>query len=245
MAGATVLYRSDGTTAGTQPFASFDGFGRPLPEVAEAGGAVYVSVNGALRRLAATGEPDFVFGQSVSGLQELNGRLLFFGASTESPPRTGLWSTDGTAAGTLLLAPVLEQSPAFDVGAFGPPQWTRLGARLLFRGWDPDHGFELWATDGTPGGTVLVKDIAPGKGSSFPDSLTLAGGAVWFAANDGVHGDELWVSDGTPEGTRLALDLAPGISSSSPQWLTPAGGNLFFSADLAARGREPWVLPLQ
>ncbi len=244
-AGATVLYRSDGTTAGTQPLASFDAFGRPLLEVVEAGGAVYTASGGALDRLAATGEPDFAFGQTVSGLQELNGRLLFFGASFESPPRTGLWSTDGTEAGTVLLSPVLEQDLTLDLGVFGPPQWTRLGSRLLFRGWDPAHGFELWATDGTPGGTVLVRDIAPGTGSSFPDFLTPVGSEVWFAANDGVHGDELWSSDGTPGGTRLRADLAPGPVSSSPQWLTLAGANLFFSADLALTGREPWVLPLQ
>ncbi|HEY0555740.1 MAG TPA: ELWxxDGT repeat protein [Thermoanaerobaculia bacterium] len=243
MPGETVLYRSDGTTAGTQPLGAFGG---PPLEVTEVGGAVYIaSGGGALERLAATGEPDFVFGQTVSGLQELNGRLLFFGASFDSPPRTGLWSTDGTEAGTQLLAPVLEQTLELDLGIYGPPQWTRLGSRLLFRGWDPVHGFELWATDGTPGGTVLVRDIAPGTGSSFPGFLTSVGNEVWFAANDGVHGDELWSSDGTPGGTRLRADLAPGPVSSSPQWLTLAGANLFFSADFALTGREPWVLPLQ
>ena len=245
MPGETVLYRSDGTTAGTQPLGSFDASSYPLPEVAEAGGAVYVSTDGVLRRLAASGEPDLVLGQSVTGLRELNGRLLFFGASFESPPRTGLWSTDGTEAGTVLLSPVLEQTLELVLGIYGSPQWTRLGSRLLFRGWDPAHGFELWATDGTPGGTVLVRDIAPGTGSSFPDFLTPVGSEVWFAANDGVHGDELWSSDGTPGGTRLRADLVPGPGSSSPQWLTLAGANLFFSADLALTGREPWVLPLQ
>jgi ELWxxDGT repeat protein len=243
----SVLYRSDGTTAGTRPLASVDPRAYYPLEIAEAGGEVYVAVNGALGRLTAAA-PDgvsFFFGRDVTGIRELDGRLLFFGASTEDPPRMGLWSTDGTPAGTEFLAPVLEQTLQLNLGIFGPPQWTRFGARLLFRGWDPEHGFELWATDGTPGGTFLVKDILPGKGSSFPDSLTLAGGEVWFSASDGVHGNELWVSDGTPGGTRLALDLAPGPRSSSPQQFTLVGANLFFSADLAAKGREPWVLPLQ
>jgi ELWxxDGT repeat protein len=243
----TLLYRSDGTPAGTQPLASVGPQAYYPLEIAEAGGEVYVAVNGAVERLDPT-VPDgvsFFFGTNVTGITELNGRLLFFGASAEDSPRTGLWSTDGTLAGTGLLAPVLEQTLQLTLGTFGPPLSIRLGARLLFRGWDPEHGFELWATDGTPAGTFLVEDIAPGKGSSFPDSLTLAGGEIWFTANDGVHGDELWVSDGTPAGTRLALDLAPGPSSSSLQGLTLAGANLFFSADLAGKGREPWVLPLQ
>jgi ELWxxDGT repeat protein len=245
--GTTVLYRSDGIAAGIQPLASVDPRAYNPLEIAEAGGEVYVTINGGLGRLNATepGGVSFFFGRDVTGITELNGRLVFFGASREDSPRTGLWSTDGTLEGTELLAPVLEQLPQFNLGIFGPPQWTRLGTRLLFRGWDPEHGFELWATDGTPGGTFLVKDILPGKGSSFPDSLTLAGGEVWFNASDGVHGKDLWVSDGTPGGTRLALDLAPGPRSSSPQGLTPAGANLFFSADLTSTGREPWVLPLQ
>jgi ELWxxDGT repeat protein len=173
------------------------------------------------------------------------GRLLFFGASTEDTPRKGLWSSDSTEAGTGLLAPVLAQTLDLNLGLYGSPQWTRLGPRRLFRGWDVDHGFELWATDGTPAGTLLVSDLAPGKGSSFPDFLTPMGEEVWFAANDGVHGDELWATDGTAAGTRLVADLAPGQASSSPLGLTLAGKNLFFSADLVLTGREPWVLPLQ
>jgi ELWxxDGT repeat protein len=92
----------------------------------------------------------------------------------------------------VLLSPVLEHTLALDLD-FGPPQWTRLGSRLLFRGWDPDHGFELWATDGTPGGTVLVRDIAPGPGSSSPQWLTLAGASLFFSADFALTGREPWV----------------------------------------------------
>jgi ELWxxDGT repeat protein len=245
--GPATLYSSDGTAAGTRPLASFDASGNFPLEVAEAGGSVYVSVDGGLERLdaAAPGGVGFSFGQNVSGLQEMNGRLLFFGASTEDTPRTGLWSSDGTEAGTGLLAPVLAQTLDLNLGLYGSPRWTRLGPRRLFRGWDVDHGFELWATDGTPAGTLLVSDLAPGKASSFPDFLTPVGDEVWFAANDAVHGDELWATDGTAAGTRLVADLAPGQASSSPLGLTLAGKNLFFSADLVLTGREPWVLPLQ
>lgn len=243
--GVVSLFQSDGTQAGTRRLATPDE-GSYSPEIVEAGGHVFLQVDERLALLdaAAPQGVSVFFGSSVSGLQELGGRLLFFGSSDEGPARTGLWSTDGTLEGTRLLSPVLVQSPTLGLSA-GPPGWTRLGSRLLFRGWDPEHGLELWATDGTAEGTALVKDVFPGNGSSVPDSLVLAGGQVWFTATDGDHGRELWVTDGMPEGTRLAVELAPGPFSLDPRALTPAGGNLFFSADSLFTGREPWVLPLQ
>jgi ELWxxDGT repeat protein len=241
--GVVSLFQSDGTQAGTRRLATPDEGGYS-PEIVEAGGHVFLQAGQSLAFLDASAPQgvSVFFGSSVSGLQELGGRLLFFGSSGEDPARTGLWSTDGTLEGTRLLSPVLVRSPAI---ALAPPRWTRLGSRLLFRGWDPEHGFEPWVTDGTPEGTVLLKDVFPGEGSSFPDSLVLTGGQVWFTATDGIHGRELWVTGGTPEGTRLAVELAPGPFSLEPRALTPAGGNLFFSADSLFTGREPWVLPLQ
>ena len=58
-------------------------------------------------------------------------------------------------------------------------------------------GDELWKSDGTDGGTVLVKDIRGGTDSSVPRYLTNVGGTLYFRANDGSSGHELWKSDGT------------------------------------------------
>lgn len=67
---------------------------------------------------------------------------------------------------------------------------------------DGVNGYELWKTDGTTEGTVLVKDINTGaKASSFPRGFIAIDGIVYFKANDGVNGDEVWKTDGTPEGT--------------------------------------------
>ena len=95
-----------------------------------------------------------------------------------------------------------------------------LGNKLLFRGDDGLTGCELWITDGTHGGTMLVKDIATGVGGggfpngSYPgDFVVLANGRAVFAAEDATHGRELWTTDGTSAGTTLLKDIATGIDA--------------------------------
>jgi ELWxxDGT repeat protein len=102
---------------------------------------------------------------------------------------------------------------------------------------------ELWKSDGSAGGTVLVKDINPGSAGSNPASLTNVNGILYFAADDGTSGVELWQSDGTAAGTTLVMDIYPGRTGSYPANLTNSNGTLFFRADDGVHGQQPWVLP--
>ena len=92
----------------------------------------------------------------------------------------GLWKTDGTEAGTVLVK-------AIPAGEF-----ATLNGKLYFRGNDGVDGSELWTSDGTPEGTVMIKDIQAGPASSDARSLTNLNGTLIFAANDGMHGYEFW-----------------------------------------------------
>jgi ELWxxDGT repeat protein len=87
-------------------------------------------------------------------------------------------------------------------------------------------GLELWKSNGTAEGTVILKDINPGIQSSigYFGSITQDIGSsnltdnnsivfnneLYFAANDGVHGFELWKTDGSTEGTTMVIDIIPG-----------------------------------
>src|SRR6185369_9240828 len=103
-----------------------------------------------------------------------------------------------------------------------PGPFVNVNGVLYFAADDGVHGRELWKTDGTAPGTVLVKDIYPGSDSngnglwSNPSNLTSVNGNLYFVAYDGVHGTELWKSDGTPGGTTIVADLHSGNTGSPP-----------------------------
>jgi ELWxxDGT repeat protein len=77
---------------------------------------------------------------------------------------------------------------------------TTIGSRVFF---SAHYGQELWTSDGTAAGTMMVKDINPGAGGSSRGTLTNFNGTLYFSANDGTHGFELWKSDGTAAGTTM------------------------------------------
>lgn len=104
-------------------------------------------------------------------------------------------------------------------------------------------GGELWATDGSPTNTRLVKEIRPGEDGAFSEAfeyLAALGSTLYFTANDGVSGVELWRTDGAAAGTQMVKDIYPGPVSSRPRWLTPLNGALYFSASDGSHGMELW-----
>jgi ELWxxDGT repeat protein len=120
---------------------------------------------------------------------------------------------------------------------------TDVQGKLFFTANDGTTGQELWSSDGTRAGTVLVKDIRPGAYDSDSRSLTAVGGTLFFTARDGVHGRELWKSDGTEGGTVLVKDILPGAGTTygdEPGQLTALGGTVFLGADDGVKGAELW-----
>ena len=182
---------------------------------------------------------------------------LFF-AATDGPegstlsfsPNTGreLWKSDGTAAGTVLVANIAPDSAAFQrlvfdpiLGVFvlrtfpgtvrssSPASLTALGNTLIFTADDSVTGRELWSQS-TAAGTVRLADINPGAGSSFPSNLTVVGSALYFTADDGTGNRALWKTDGTPAGTLPVPGAPRGFLR-----LTVVGSQLFFT-----NGTELW-----
>ena len=172
------------------------------------------------------------------------GNQLFFSAS-DGFSGEELWVSDGTPAGTRM---VRDLNPG--ANGSGLTMFTAVGGVLLFVAAvsaPSATGRELWRSDGTPGGTVLVKDIRPGVGDGIPNVSALraavVGGLCVFPGDDGVHGFEPWVSDGTSAGTQLLLDIRPGISGSTVGYnmlATGVGDFACFVASASTTGEELW-----
>jgi ELWxxDGT repeat protein len=151
-----------------------------------------------------------------------------------------LWKSNGTDVGTVVVKNIL----AGDLSSIDenrPAYLTVVGTTLFFAADDGVNGRELWKSDGTALGTVLVKNIAAGITASDPTELRSAGGKLFFLANDGVSGRELWVSNGTAAGTVLVKDLVAGLADASIDNLTVINNIVCFAADDGLSGREVWL----
>ncbi|MBI3245670.1 MAG: hypothetical protein HYZ50_04080 [Deltaproteobacteria bacterium] len=140
-----------------------------------------------------------------------------------------------------------------DLNTFAQSSETHLGTEakvangtLFFFVFDAESGWELWKSDGSSGGTLLVRDLYPGNNTPDPFFLTAVNNVVFFAAEDGSNGYELWKSDGTAAGTVLVKDISPGAANGIDPGFAAAypaaslNNLLFFVADDGQHGRELW-----
>ena len=120
------------------------------------------------------------------------------------------------------------------------------GGFVYFRAQDPDHGSEIWRTDGTTVGTVRLTDALPGPvpPQGEPSELSpiaAVGTTVFFLGWDAAHGWELWKTDSSPTGARLVSDVVPGPMDGYPRWLAATPSRVFFVANGRFTGTELFV----
>ncbi|MFN5515704.1 MAG: ELWxxDGT repeat protein [Cyanobacteriota bacterium] len=166
-----------------------------------------------------------------SDLVSLNNTLYF------SDWWEGLWKSNGTIEGTSFVSDLSDLTTPTD--GSDPSSLTAVGDILYFAADDGMNGRELWKSDGTTAGTILVKDIGSWS-SSYPLNLTAVGNTLYFVAQDDINGSALWKSDGTTEGTLLVKDISPDFWTPDADNLTAVGNVLYFVADDGVNGRELW-----
>ncbi|MBZ4329918.1 HYR domain-containing protein [Corallococcus sp. AS-1-12] len=233
------LYRSDGTVEGTRLLKAFDDSAHSLEtRTFSRAGRLYASVgytgNWSLWTSDGTAEGTRrVSGGSGTTVAEDGDRLYYESVSgSRAPYSHSLSLSQEDPASTRFLKSVSSSRSYADMTPFG-----KVGSQLLF-GWTTTaEGTELWRTDGTAAGTVLVKDLVPGTESSNPTRGTLLGESVYFLANT-VTGSALWRTDGTAEGTVEVKTFAAKLPTAVD--LRRAGAALVFTADDGVTGVELW-----
>lgn len=188
---------------------------------------------------------DILPGAGDSTAHELTrvGNALFLSAS-DGVNGEELWRSDGTAAGTFMVKNInanagfgSNPSCLMDVNGtvyFSAADSVRYPKKNVSGGWPTPTNFELWKSDGTSAGTVLVKDIARGSSNSNPEGLINFNGTLYFRASDGRTGAELWKSNGTSSDTVIVKDIQPGPDTSWPDSLTQIGNRLVFTTQASS-----------
>ncbi|MEM7555416.1 MAG: ELWxxDGT repeat protein [Cyanobacteria bacterium P01_A01_bin.84] len=250
------LWISDGTSDGTIVFKDINpGSDDSQPfGLTSVDGNFYFAANNGINGLElwkSDGTPNGTFlvkdirpgsdSTNISNLTNINGTLFF--SANDGVNGTELWKSDGTPNGTFLVKDI-EPNNNFSSGSSFPNSFTEVltevNNTLFFTATDSTNGSELWKSDGSSEGTVLVKDINPGSDGSFPTELVEIDGNVFFTATGSNGGYELWKSDGSSEGTVLVKDINPGSNASFPEDLVNVNGTLFFGADDGVNGYELW-----
>jgi ELWxxDGT repeat protein len=140
---------------------------------------------------------DFI---GFQGVTDPGPRAYFFAAYASPGP--GLWKTDGTDAGTVLVSTSQTISNVYEMAV--------VGGKLFF------SSTGLWVSDGTDAGTVAI----PGSGRIPERFFDAGGGRLVFASDPDGSGWDLYVSDGVTATAYPAYD--------NPSHFTAFGGRVLF-----------------
>jgi ELWxxDGT repeat protein len=251
--GPDLLWRSDGTEAGTYPLLNGDQLADPwqlttlgnrvffVGSDADHGQELWVS-NGTpegtrlVRDIYPGVQGIYPIENKPMGYRHFSltavGERLFF---TAEAPDTGygLWVSDGTAGGTGWVASIASSAEYWSL--------TNLNGVLLFIGRTGRLNYGMYRSDGTNAGTTLIEDISyssdPGTARIYPpiDELTAIGRFAYFQQLGAV-----WRTDGTAQSFATVstpyLGGPIGSIDNSAYYLSfsPQAGLLLIEAESAA-----------
>jgi len=240
------LWKTDGTTAGTVMVKNIASSGGSEPSyLTDVNGTLffcaYTATNG-IELWKSDGttvgtvmvkdiNPGTASAFSNSSFFNMNGTLYF--SANDGINGKELWKSDGTTNGTVMVKDIRAgSSGGLDISYL--QYFLDYQGSLYFLANDGTTGAEIWKTNGTSNGTMLLKDIRIGNTSSEPKDLVVFNNNIYFSANDG-KGSTLWKSDGNSDGTMLAFTKGPSSGS-----LIVMGSNLYFRGYTAEFGDELW-----
>jgi len=199
------------------------------------------------------------FGLDPSNLAVFNGEVLF--AGTDASGYSGLWVSNGTAAGTTEIGGIGNTgiSSVFLSGngqlGLSPNDFTVFNGEVLFAGKNTAGIPALWVTNGTASGTTEIGGLyntgvsGADTAGLVPSDLTVFGNEVLFSGADSTGGVGLWVTNGTAGGTTEiggshnsgVSGVANSLQGLAPESLTVLGSEVLFTGEDVIGDRGLWV----
>jgi ELWxxDGT repeat protein len=249
--GGTQLFETDGTAAGTRQITAL---GWP---VTPTDFSSFTDAHGTLLFAADVHDGSWMHPWRSDGTEAgtipLKGDLGdYLGPVTWAPLAGGLTvaKTDAEDAGSLLWS--TDGLYIYPVGVFAVACHHRtcgLGPELrpapeaaVFE-WERNEDRELWASDGTPAGTGLIKDVNPGPESSSPRNFVPLLEGTGFLARSASGDSEVWITRGTTASTRFYANLGGSGNESGALDFWPdedRPGSMFFSREGPGLSEELW-----
>jgi len=218
------LWTSDGTSGGTQQLfetQSVNGAGSPAYGT-EAGANMFYcfltqSNTGELYVTDGTPGGSSLVGSSVREFQSPHaiGNQFMVTTDADYDVNGEIWTSDGTSAGTTML---FESSTAYYAGA--QTNTIVVDGMAYYSYFTTNSNYQLIASDGTSGGTNLLKTFD----ESFVSHHTINGNQYLFIADDDNDSRlEIWTSDGSVGGTSQLHEFSNTVGSYFPTYFERDG----------------------
>ena len=181
-------------------------------------------------------------GTNMGDLMVMNGTFYFESYTSEYGWELFKWNSE---IGLELVKDIFpgENTYGLPNGSY-PTLFIEFEGHIYFTARDSYNtgsgNYELWKTDGTENGTIMVRDINGDDSSSLVSQLIVYEDIIIFTANNGVNGTELWRTDGTELGTFMVKDINPGIGTSYSGQFISFDGLIYFSAQNSSYNIELW-----
>ena len=152
-----------------------------------------------------SGDPTTGVGLNPSDLTVFGNQVLFNGVDNVAGNVGGLWTTNGTAAGTHEITGF---TGAASTGV-NPIRPDRLQRRSAVQRREHAGALGLWVTNGAAAGTHEITGVSGASSTGIdPTDMTVYKGEVLFNGVDSSGGAGLWVTDGTSGGTHELIAVA-------------------------------------
>ena len=232
------LWKTDGTEGGTSKISDVRIVGKPISfkrTLMFAALDPQTNQNG-LYRSDGTAQSTHVVAPLTDpytgpNLTIFNGVAYYMDGALNQDGRS-LYMTDGTAAGTHLVESGFHRD---DLIAVAGKHIFILSSEAT----GTSHAADLWVSDGTSGGTKILKQFQ--ENNIDANNLLAVGKRVYFPMRDAAHGFEMWTSTATLGATGLVKDIRPREADSITTIdMATDGKQLYFTADDGVHGPELW-----